>query len=59
MASVGGGIKFALSKKVFLRTEIRDYITAFPKNIIAPPPGVKYSMLLHNLVPMVTLGFEM
>src|ERR1035437_6500041 len=59
MASVGGGVKFALSKKVFLRTEIRDYITAFPKNIIAPPPGVKYSMLLHNLVPMVTLGFEM
>jgi hypothetical protein len=59
MASVGGGIKFALSKKVFLRTEIRDYITAFPKNIIAPPPGVKYSMMLHDLVPMVTLGFEM
>src|ERR1022692_2408331 len=25
MASVGGGVKFALSKKVFLRTEFRDY----------------------------------
>ena len=59
MASVGGGVKFALSKRVFLRTEIRDYITAFPKEIITPPPGVKYGTLLHDLVPMVGLGFTM
>lgn len=59
MASVGGGVKFALTKKIFLRTEIRDYITAFPKEIITPAPGTKYGMLLHNLVPMVGLGFEM
>ena len=60
MASVVGGVKFFLSKKVFLRTEIRDYITAFPKKIITPPSeSVKYGTLLHDLVPMVTLGFEM
>src|ERR1039457_5285261 len=34
MASVGGGVKFALTKRVFLRTEFRDYITAFPKEVI-------------------------
>jgi opacity protein-like surface antigen len=59
MASVGGGVKFALTKKVFLRTEFRDYITAFPKEIITPPAGVKYGTLLHDLVPMVGLGFVM
>lgn len=59
MASVGGGVKFALSKRVFLRTEFRDYITAFPKEIITPPTGVKYGTLLHDFVPMVGLGFEM
>ncbi len=59
MASVGGGVKFALTKKVFLRTEFRDYITAFPTQIITPPPGVKYGSILHDFVPMVGLGFEM
>ena len=59
MASVGGGVKFALTRKVFLRTEFRDYITAFPKEIITPPAGVKYGTLLHDFVPMVGLGFEM
>jgi len=59
MASVGGGVKFALSRKVFLRTEFRDYITAFPKEIITPAPGTKYGKLLHDFVPMVGLGFEM
>jgi hypothetical protein len=59
MASVGGGVKFYITKKAFLRTEIRDYITAFPKDVIAPPPGTKYGTVLHDLVPMVTIGVEM
>jgi len=59
MASVGGGVKFALTKRVFLRTEFRDYITAFPTAIITPPSGVKYGTLLHDFVPMVGLGYQM
>ena len=59
MASVGGGVKIALSRKVFLRTEFRDYITAFPTAIITPAPGTKYGKLLHDFVPMVGLGMEM
>ena len=59
MLSVGGGVKWSISKKVFLRTEFRDYITAFPKEIITPAPGTKYGMLLHNFVPMVGIGIEM
>jgi hypothetical protein len=58
MASVGGGVRIALTRNVFLRTEFRDYITAFPKEIITPPPGVKYGALLHDFVPMVGISYE-
>ena len=59
MASVGGGVKFAISRKVFLRTEFRDYITAFPVQIITPAPGMKYGSILHDFVPMVGIGIQM
>jgi hypothetical protein len=42
-----------------MRAEFRDYITAFPKEVIAPPAGTKYGLLLHDFVPMVGLGFIM
>jgi hypothetical protein len=58
MASVGGGVKFYLSRSVCLRTEIRDYITAFPKELIAPAPGAKFGSILHDLVPMAGLSYE-
>jgi len=56
MASVGGGLRFGLSRNVFLRTEFRDYITAFPKTVITPAAGVKVGDLLQDLVPMVGLS---
>jgi hypothetical protein len=59
MGTVSIGAKIALSRKIFLRTEVRDYITAFPKEIITPAPGTKYGMLLHDFVPMVGLSFVM
>jgi hypothetical protein len=59
MASVGAGVKFQIGRKVYLRTEVRDYITAFPTEILTPPNGTKYGKLLHDFVPMVGLGFQM
>ena len=56
MASIGGGMKYALSKNLILRTEIRDYITSFPTEVIAPAPGAKFSSILQDLVPMVGLS---
>jgi hypothetical protein len=41
-----------------LRTEFRDYITAFPKELITPAPGAKFGSILHDLVPMAGLGYE-
>jgi hypothetical protein len=58
MLSVGGGAKFAISRSVFLRAEVRDYITAFPTEVITPPAGMKYGKLLHDFVPMFGISFE-
>jgi len=58
MASAGGGIKFSLTSHVRLRTEIRDFITPFPKELITPAPGAKFGGLLHDLVPMVGISYE-
>jgi hypothetical protein len=56
MASVGGGVKYALSDHLILRTEVRDYITAFPTNLIAPAPGAKVRSILQDVVPTVGLS---
>ena len=58
MASVGGGGKFYIARKICMRTEFRDYITAFPKELITPAPGAKYGSILHDLVPMAGLSYE-
>ena len=58
MASVGAGVRFTLAHRVFLRTEFRDFITAFPSQVIAAPAGVKYGSILHDFVPMVGISYE-
>ncbi len=57
MASVGGGIKYSITRNVCLRTEFRDYITAFPKELITPAPGAKFGSILHDFVPMAGLSY--
>ncbi|MBZ5725784.1 MAG: outer membrane beta-barrel protein [Acidobacteriia bacterium] len=57
MASVGAGMKHSLSPRMNLRVEFRDYITAFPTQLIAPAPGAKYGALLHDFVPMVGVSY--
>jgi hypothetical protein len=58
MASIGGGIKIALRPRMYLRAEVRDYITPFPKELITPAPGSKVGGLLHDIVPMVGISYE-
>jgi hypothetical protein len=57
MASVGGGMIFTLTQRMYVRTEFRDFITAFPTAIITPPQNVKYGTLLHDFVPMVGIDY--
>lgn len=57
MISVGGGLKIAIAPRVYLRTEVRDYITPFPSKVIAPNPAAKISGWVHDIVPMVGISF--
>jgi hypothetical protein len=58
MGDAGAGVRFELAPHVFLRTEFRDFITAFPTSVIAPAPGAKYGKILNDFVPMVGLSYE-
>jgi hypothetical protein len=59
MMTFAAGVKIRLAPRVFLRSEIRDYVTQFPEELIAAPPGVKYGSLLHDIVPVVGIGIDM
>ncbi len=56
LVAAGGGVKVAVGSNASLRVEFRDYITPFPKEVIAPGPGAKISGWVHNFVPLV--GFS-
>ncbi len=50
-------MKYAVSKHVGLRLEVRDYLTPFPQDVVTPVPPVKHEGWLHNIVPVVGLNF--
>jgi len=56
MGSFGGGIKMKLGARSWLRFEMRDYLTPFPKTVIAPGPGAQLGKWLHDLAPMAAIG---
>jgi len=57
LVSVGGGVKVAISPAVQLRLEAHDYLTPFPKNVIAPAPGSTVGGWLQDFVVMAGLSF--
>jgi len=57
MISVGGGIKVALSQHLLLRAEIRDYLTPFPQNVIAPVPPTRIGGWLNDFVPSIGISY--
>ncbi|HEY4365544.1 MAG TPA: outer membrane beta-barrel protein [Bryobacteraceae bacterium] len=57
LLSVGAGLKFAIAPHVQLRLDVHDYITPFPKQIIAPASNAKVSGWMQDFVPMGGLAF--
>ena len=56
MVTVGAGMRYAIGDNLYLRTEIRDYITGFPTSVIAPAPGTSYGSILNDFVPSVGIS---
>jgi hypothetical protein len=58
MVSVGGGLRFKLGTHMVLRVEVHDYLTPFPKKVIAPAANSKIGAgWFEDFVPMVGLSF--
>ena len=57
MGSVGAGFKVAVSPKLGLRFEVHDFITPFPKQVIAPAPGATIGSFLNDFVVMGGISF--
>jgi len=57
LASVGAGIKYRVSDKMWFRLDVHDYLTRFPKKVITPVTGSGLSGWLNNFVPTAGLTF--
>lgn len=50
LASVGGGVKLKLTDKIWLRLDVHDFLTPFPKEVIVPASGSGVSGWVNNIV---------
>ncbi|HSW48565.1 MAG TPA: outer membrane beta-barrel protein, partial [Bryobacteraceae bacterium] len=57
IASLGAGLKMKVGERMMFRAEFRDYVSAFPMKVIAPAGGAKINGWLHDIVPLVGLGW--
>jgi hypothetical protein len=56
LLSLGAGLKFALAPHIQLRLDVHDYLTPFPKQIIAPAANAKVSGWMQDIVPMAGIA---
>jgi hypothetical protein len=57
MFSVGGGVKMKIGTHAFLRLDVHDYMSPFPKQVITPNFGASVGGWMHDIVPMVAISF--
>ena len=57
MVSIGAGIKTKINDRWQFRIDVHDYITPFPKDVIAPNLGTSLGGMLHNIVPSVGIAW--
>jgi len=58
LITFGAGVKAKVSRRSYLYIEVRDYLTPFPDNVVAPAIGAKLTGWVHDFVPMVGLSFS-
>ena len=57
VVSFGGGVKVKLGSKAWLRLDVHDYMSPFPKQVITPNFGANVNGWMHDIVPMVAISF--
>jgi hypothetical protein len=56
LATVGGGVKARIGSRLVFRLEVQDFISPFPRQVIAPSLGAKISGILHDIVFTAGIG---
>jgi hypothetical protein len=56
LVSVGGGVKFRVSRRALVRVDIRDYLSPLPTNLLATPRSSKMSGWMHDFVFLVDVS---
>ncbi|MGA2146255.1 MAG: hypothetical protein ABSH49_14975 [Bryobacteraceae bacterium] len=57
MGTAAAGLTYRLGPRMFLRFEVRDFISPFPTAVLTPAPGAKYGSILNDLTPMVGISY--
>ncbi|MCU1232972.1 MAG: hypothetical protein JWP63_939 [Candidatus Solibacter sp.] len=54
----GGGVKVRVAEHVVVSGFVRDYVSLFPDHLFVPTGGAKASSVLHQVTPMVEIGYR-
>lgn len=57
LVTAGLGLKYAWRDHVALRVELRDYITTFPRRLIAPAESATARGIFHQFTPMLGVAW--
>jgi len=57
VVSLGAGLRIDLSPRVRFRVEFRDYLSPFPKQVIAPVGGTRISGWIHDVMPLAGISY--
>jgi hypothetical protein len=58
LITFGGGVKVAVSDRVLLRAEVKDYFSQVPTNVVAPAAGAKLGGWFHNFVALFGISVQ-
>ena len=56
VGEAGAGVKIQINRRLRVRVQVRDFISAAPNEVIAPAPGASLSGIVNDIVGMGTLA---
>ncbi len=56
LISLGGGLKFKVSRKALVRLDFRDYATPTPDKLLATPRATTINGWMHDFVGLVGIS---
>ena len=57
LVTAGGGVQIKVAPHLYLRIEVRDYITPVPKQVLTPGPRAKIGGWVHDFTPLGGISF--